>query len=253
MNTLTDTTRTAVRSLGHSHFWLINFGVIFVCFLSGPFGTLEALPNGFRLIYWGVIVLTTSMLAMWLHTLLRLWSKTSVSIIIAVGIGFGLLVAGIVIALSLSLLQPINRYPGSIELMSYSFPSAVMIFLLSALVMHSMSAPKFVDENIRPALLDRLEKFPHAQQILSLSAQDHYVEVTTEVGTELCLMRLNDAIGEAEPIEGFQIHRSHWVSKSAVKKVESKGTTSRVFLSDGRTLNISQSRLADFKSFLKSV
>lgn len=253
MNTLTDTTKIAVRSLRHSPFWVINFGVIAVCFLSGPFGTLEALPSGFRLIYWGLIVLTTSMLALWLHTLLRLWDKTSVSTIIAVGIGFGFLVAGIVLALSLSLLQPIGRYPGSIELISYSFPSAAMIFLLSALVMRSMSTPKCIDEDIRPALLDRLEKFPHAQQILSLSAQDHYVEVTTEIGAELCLMRLNDAIAQAEPIKGFQIHRSHWVAISTVKSVSTKGTVARALLVDGRTLNISQSRLADFKSFLKSI
>ncbi len=252
MDRSTDTTQIAVRSLGHSPFWIINFGAIAVCFLSGPFGTLEALPSGFRLIYWGLIVLVTSMLALWLHTFLRLRDKVSVLVIIAVSMCFGFLVAGIVLVLSLALLQPIDRYPGNIELVSYSFPSAAIIFLLSALVMRSMAVPKLVDQKTRPALLDRLEKFPHAQQILSLSAQDHYVEVTTEIGTELCLMRLSDAIAKVEPIKGFQIHRSHWIAASAIKSIDAKGTATHALLVDGRTLSISQSRLADFKEFLQA-
>lgn len=251
MNMFTDTTRVAAYSLRNSTFWMINSGVVAVCFLSGPFGTLEALPSGFRLIYWGLIVLTTSILALWLHTLLRITERATVPIIVTVSIIFGLLVAGVVLLLSLSLLQPIDRYPGNIELLSYSFPSAALIFLLSALVMRTATEPKDTHAVKRPALLQRLEKFPHAKRVLSLSAQDHYVEVTTDIGTELCLLRLNDAIVEVEPEEGFQIHRSHWVAKSAVEKLENKGGISQVKLADGRTLNVSQSRFADFKEFLK--
>ena len=67
MKKLADITKIALGSIRRPIFWMINFGVIAVCFLSGPFGTLEALPSGFRLIYWGLIVLTTSMLALWLY------------------------------------------------------------------------------------------------------------------------------------------------------------------------------------------
>ena len=251
MNRLSTTTRAATRSLRDLTFWLINFGVIVVCFLSGPFGTLEALPGGFRLIYWGLIVLTTSMLALWLHALIHTWERITGPTIFTVSIIFGLLVAGVVFLLSLSILQPIGRYPGHIELLSYSFPSAAVIFLFSALIMRSMSQPKTTDTETRPTLLERLEKHSHAQKILSLTAQDHYVEVTTDIGSELCLLRLNDAIAEVEPEEGFQIHRSHWVAKSAVEKLENKGAVSQVKLIDGRTLNVSQSRLIDFRKFLK--
>ena len=44
--------------------------------------------------------------------------------------------------------------------------------------------------------------------ILSLSAQDHYVEVTTDLGKELCFMRLEDAILEVAPEKGFRTHKS---------------------------------------------
>ena len=251
MSIFSKTTKMAARSLRSPIFWMINLGAIVVCVLSGPFGTLEALPTGFRLIYWGLIVLSTSVMALWLYRLLEVTKQTKIAILLVVSLLFGLLVAGLVSLLSLWLLQPINRHPGHFELLSYSFPTAAMIFLVSTLVTRSMSLDEDATPPQRPALLDRLEKFPHAQQILSLSAQDHYVEVSTDIGTELCLIRLNDAIGEVAPVEGFQIHRSHWVAKLAVKKLNSKGATSQVLLKDGRSLNVSQSRLPDFKAFLK--
>lgn len=136
---------------------------------------------------------------------------------------------------------------------TYSFPSAAIIFFLSVV----LSRPRIIASETepiiakRPDLFSRLEKHADAQRILSLCAQDHYVEVTTEKGSELCLMRLNDAISEAEPEEGLQIHRSHWVAKSAVEKLEIKGSSWQVRLTDGRVLIVSQSRLKELKAFLE--
>ena len=252
MEILRITTETAARSLRNSTFWVINLGVIAVCYLSGPFGTLEALPSGIRLIYWALIVLTTSSLALWMHKLIQTMNWRSFFKISAVSLVFGLIVAGVVMLVSLTLLPSIQSYPGHLELLSYSFPSAVVIFFLSSLVVRSISMASHDTPQERAALFERLEKHSDAQRILSLSAQDHYVEVTTELGTELCLIRLSDAISEAEPEEGFQIHRSHWVAKAAVKRLSNKGTSSQVILSDGRILSVSQSRLAGFKEFLNS-
>ena len=244
-------TKTAAGSLQNATFWVINFGVIIVCFLSGPFGTFESLPDGFRLIYWGSIVLTANLLAVWMGELIRARNWVALSKIAAVSIVFGMFVAGLVILISLSLLQPIQKYPGHIALLSYSFPSAAVIFFLSSLVMRSKFMPGKETDQKRPPLLSRLEKYPDAEKILSLSAQDHYVEVTTELGAELCLLRLSDAIAQTAPEDGFQIHRSHWIAKSAIVELKTKGSTGHVRLTDGRTLNVSQSRLADFKDYLE--
>ena len=46
----------------------------------------------------------------------------------------------------------------------------------------------------------------------------NYVEVWTERGTHLVLMRLSDAIRETAGENGLQIHRSHWVALGAVKR-----------------------------------
>lgn len=252
MKKLASTTKIALGFIRNPLFWLINLVAIFVCFLSGPFGTLDALPNGLRFIYWGLIVLITNMLAVWLHTLFRHWDGAKLLHLTIFSIVFGFLTAGIVLILSLSLLYPIDSYPGHIKLITYSFPSAGVIFWVVAMAIRMMSAPKNEGKEKRPALLDHLEKFPHAKYVLSISAQDHYVEVTTDIGSELCLMRLGDAIALARPIIGFQIHRSHWVAKFAIKKVDRNGTASKVHLIDGRILRISQSRLPAFLEFLKN-
>lgn len=52
---------------------------------------------------------------------------------------------------------------------------------------------------------------------------DHYGEVTTSEGAELPLMRLSDAIIEAAPVAGLQIHRSHRGTPDPVRAVTCAG------------------------------
>src|SRR5690606_35602655 len=68
-----------------------------------------------------------------------------------------------------------------------------------------------------PALLDRLPR-PQRGRLIHLAVSDHYVDVTTDKGTSLVLMRLADAIRETAPIAGMQVHRSHWVALDAVTR-----------------------------------
>lgn len=251
--TIVPTTVSAIDTLRGLAFWLIILGVILVCFLSGPFGTFDALPAGFRLIYWGLIVAITGTMSVWIHSLIRLRKWTSIPQITLISLIFGLIVVGIVGFLSLSLLSPINRYPGHLEIFQFSFPIATAIFFISVLLDISRTAKLVSTDYKRPDIIDRLEKYPHSKRVISLSAQDHYVEVTTEKGAELCLIRLADAIAEASPEDGFQIHRSHWVSKSAIERLERKGTSSHVILTDGRHLKVSQSRLNELEAYLSKV
>ena len=69
------------------------------------------------------------------------------------------------------------------------------------------------------ALLARLPVASRAR-LLHLRMQDHYVEVHTAAGSELLLLRFRDALREVEDVNGLQVHRSHWVARSAVTGVE---------------------------------
>jgi hypothetical protein len=67
-----------------------------------------------------------------------------------------------------------------------------------------------------PKFLDRLPLKLRGAEIWAVEAEDHYLRIHTDRGSDLILMRLSDAIGELEGIEGAQTHRSWWVAKGAV-------------------------------------
>lgn len=77
-------------------------------------------------------------------------------------------------------------------------------------------------------------------RILCLEMEDHYVRVHTDRGSALVLMRLGDAIAEAHPVQGRQVHRSWWVSDEAVEAFERNGRTGAVRLVNGARAPVSQ-------------
>ena len=90
-----------------------------------------------------------------------------------------------------------------------------------------------------PRLLQRLDvDAPGA--LWSISVRDHYVDVQTSCGVTSLLMRLSDAIAETDPVEGDQIHRSHWVAWEAVQGVERDAAKLFVLLVGGNRLPVSK-------------
>ncbi len=82
---------------------------------------------------------------------------------------------------------------------------------------------------------------PLGAELISLTSQDHYVEVTTEKGRELIHMRLADALHELREYPGQQIHRSHWIAARAFQGLSRENGKLVAHLSDGRRLNVSRS------------
>ncbi|MEM7067755.1 MAG: LytTR family DNA-binding domain-containing protein [Pseudomonadota bacterium] len=77
----------------------------------------------------------------------------------------------------------------------------------------------------------------------ALVAQDHYVEVITELGNELVFMRFGDAIEQCEDGTGIRCHRSSWVSKSGLKDTQRKKNRRLIVtLPNGREIPVSRSR-----------
>lgn len=81
--------------------------------------------------------------------------------------------------------------------------------------------------------------------LISMSAQEHYVEVMTNAGPELIRMTMSEALNKIDPKLGVQIHRSHWVAISAIATIETKAK--RLILTDGRSLPISPKRLSELE------
>ena len=71
-----------------------------------------------------------------------------------------------------------------------------------------------------PRFLERLPMKLKGAEIFAVEAEDHYLRIHTDRGSDLILMRLSDAVTELEGIEGAQTHRSWWVAKDAVADIE---------------------------------
>ena len=67
--------------------------------------------------------------------------------------------------------------------------------------------------------LDRLPPRLRGARLIAVQAEDHYLRLHTDAGSDLILMRLADALNELEGLEGAQTHRSWWVARDAVASV----------------------------------
>ena len=92
-------------------------------------------------------------------------------------------------------------------------------------------------------------------RILALQAQDHFVRVTTPVGSELVLYRFNDAIREMGRDAGLQVHRSYWVARDAVRALRYIEGQCLLELSNGTHIPVSRARrevVKDYFSYFAS-
>ncbi|MCP5074805.1 MAG: LytTR family transcriptional regulator [Rhodobacteraceae bacterium] len=79
------------------------------------------------------------------------------------------------------------------------------------------------------------------RRLVRLQSADHYVEVHTEVGTKLLLMRLSDAMEMLIGSNGAQVHRSHWVNLDEVDGVVKRDRKIWLRMSDGIDIPVSRS------------
>ncbi len=78
-------------------------------------------------------------------------------------------------------------------------------------------------------------------EIVALSAERHYVRVITDKGEDLVLMRFADAVALCEMLGGQQVHRSHWVRRTAIRDVQRREGGGELHLVTGHTLPVSRS------------
>ena len=102
-------------------------------------------------------------------------------------------------------------------------PVTLVTGVLSALNVFLSRTP--VQTHAAPAgasparFLDRLPFKLRGATLRAVEAEDHYLRVHTDRGSDLILMRLSDALAELEGLEGAQTHRSWWVARDAVRGV----------------------------------
>ena len=94
----------------------------------------------------------------------------------------------------------------------------------------------------------RLSAKRRAARLIAVEAEDHYVRVHTDAGSELVAMRFSDALAELKRAYGFRVHRSWWVVAEAIEGVRWTRTGGEVRLADGTVAPVSRSYAAELKS-----
>lgn len=114
---------------------------------------------------------------------------------------------------------------------------------------HSLPAEAAVQAAEPPMFLTRVSR-NLGSRIQLIQAQDHYIRVVTEAGTELLLYRFSEAIGELRHHAGARVHRSFWVAKEAVAEIIRRDGRHYCVLRNGQRVPISRTYLAAARRLL---
>lgn len=225
-------------------------GVALVAGLSGPFGTFVALGAPASLAYWAAVVFGTYALGAALTMLvLQRWDAGGA------GPAWRVLRGGVVIGVAVSLWLALLNLPlfgwrgvseqvGAVSLIA-AFGISWLVLALREMWPHPPEAR--TTPAAPPRILSRLP-LDRRGALIALSVQDHYVEVVTTRGRDLILMRLADAMAEAEGVAGLQVHRSHWVARDQVRAARRQGDGAVLTMSDGREVPVARARLAEVRA-----
>jgi len=215
---------------------------------TGPFGTFDELKLGPRIAYWVAIVVSTYGLgyavAMLIANLFGLKVRQPWARVLVFGALTGVPVTLAVMGVNLAALGNTGIAPLNLWLQCTLIGMGVIAIteIFERRSQPVAATPAAVPVEPTPPILDRVP-LPSRGALWALVVQDHYVEIVTERGKTLVLMRLGDAIREVGATPGVQIHRSHWVALAAVAKVIRPDGKPAIELPDGRRLGISRGYL----------
>jgi chromate transport protein ChrA len=222
---------------------------IAVLTISGPFNTLSQFDTPHRILYWLVIVVLTYVLSQGTATLALALLSGRVSGGLP-RIAIATLASSVPswLVVWLTTLVATGGHPDVDPVRLWFYCLAIALAVVVMVVVMARTEP--VASPAEPSVPAILERLPHPQrgQLSHISVSDHYVDVVTDKGTTLVLMRLSDAMREAAPIKGVQIHRSHWVALDAVAKVIRSEGRPMVEMRNGTRLPISRGFIEQAKA-----
>lgn len=219
-------------------------GVALIIGLSGPFETWTTQPLPLRLLYWTLVVWLTYSTGFVVTVLVTPRLRAADLPVRTIAVALAVAVAVFVVLTALNTIFGLGPESPWIALRSFG---AVFVICLVVEVTNQVlgekdgvvTAASASSPDGAPALLLRLPLNKRGI-LLSLSAQDHYVDVVTSKGHEMLLMRLGDAMRETAPVAGLQVHRSHWVALAAVAAAERRGDGAILTLVNSKTIPVSR-------------
>ena len=221
----------------------VGAGVVLA--LTGAFGT-NIVPLWLRFAYWVPLILVG---AVWAHLCSRLTERLvdadeqpwlTVAVLSAVTAG----PVTVMVWLATGLFFESEVYPLD-RLVHFIGPVLVVTVALSAInVFLGRAAPVQTHAGAGGAgparFLERLPPRLRGATLHAVQAEDHYLRLHTDRGSDLILMRLSDAVAELEGLEGARTHRSWWVARDAVRGVSRGDGRASLTLEGGAVAPVSR-------------
>ncbi len=218
----------------------------------GPFGTYIRMSFGERVAFWGLAMLTNWGFGIFSTLAMVAWLPSQVPIVARVVVGS--LVAAIPGTATVAGIQILfdGKFPPSLTFHTLFFSVAIIHVVLGLIVwvaLHgrlgrvdepfSLVISEGDREETPPPILERLPTRLRGT-LLHLQVQDHYVEIHTDQGSHLVLMRFGDALKELGGTAGMQVHRSHWIARDALTRITRNDNRTIAHLSNGASIPVSR-------------
>lgn len=224
----------------------VAIGVVAGAFLafSGAFGSISS-PLWVRLIYWIPLIVAGGL---WSHVCSRVLERfIDISDRPWLEIGLLSLLLSVPVTLMVWITTTLlfwQETPRLSHLWHFFVPVLVVTLPLCAINIF-VSRAKPVEthkvEGQAPArFLQRIPPKLRGADLWAVEAEDHYLRLHTERGSDLILMRLSDALEELDGLEGAQTHRSWWVAREAVRDVTRGDGRATLTLPDGVQVPVSR-------------
>jgi hypothetical protein len=97
------------------------------------------------------------------------------------------------------------------------------------------------------APLPPLPSITASSDVLCLQMEDHYVRIHRERGSMIELMPMKVAIARYGRCEGLRVHRSWWVARHAIRRVEREGRNWRLVLEGGLVVPVARNSIAQVR------
>ena len=217
----------------------------------GPYRTLDA-PQPLRAAYWLLAVFGSGAAGIAADRLLA--RKVS-------GFWLRILVVSVVIT------PPVTVYIYALNAVMLDLPRRwwllpqlgwqVLVVMLLLMTLRALLWRRVVETRtvIMPPLPEadrdfrlRLSAKRRGAALIAIEAEDHYVRVHTDAGSELVSMRFSEALEELSRAYGYRVHRSWWVAANAIEAVRWTRGTGEVRLSSGIVAPVSRTYAATLRS-----
>ena len=236
------------RRLAFDLLLLVALGLVMAAL--GPYRTLDV-PDPVRTAYWLAAVIGAGLAGIVVDTVLGSRIRGFWLRIVAVSLLMTLPVTPFIYALNAYMLD-LPRRPWLLPQLAWQ----VLIVSLLLMALRALAWRRIVETRtiVVPPLPEaerafrlRLSARRRGARLIAIEAEDHYVRVHTDAGSELVSMRFSQALEELALAHGFRLHRSWWAPAGAIEAVRWNRGTGEARLAGGLTAPVSRSCAAVLK------